>query len=87
MKSKKEEYITEQERTLSALRNVFPIYKALYGFIPNTQSSKGVNRAQNLSKLRPFFVNTICLRRVLLLVTQDQPAFCGVHLMVMCHLM
>lgn len=38
-------------------------------------------------KAKDFSVKTICLKRVLLLVTQDQPAFLGVHLLVMYHLM
>lgn len=51
---RKQELIAVQEETLSTLKNFLHIYKGWSCFVPDMQSSKGINKTQNLLKLRTF---------------------------------
>lgn len=45
---RKQELIAVQEETLSTLKNFLYIYKGWSCFVPDMQSSKGINKTQNL---------------------------------------
>lgn len=53
---RKQELIAVQEETLSTLKNFLHIYKGWSCFVPDMQSSKGINKTQNLLKLRTFLL-------------------------------
>lgn len=44
------------KKKLSTLKNFLHIYKGWSCFVPDTQSSKGINKTQNLLKLRTFLL-------------------------------
>lgn len=75
------------KKKLSVLSRIFFISTRVGLVLFQTCKVPKESTKPKIFKAKDFSVKTICLKRVLLLVTQDQPAFLDVHLLVMYHLM